>query len=287
VLSLISFKKYARRRVLRSTIFRGRKTEDVKRFIAEIEILKRLQHDHIVRFIGSYVDTKYIGLIMTPIADGDLAAYMAIATPAKFPELSTCFGCLTTALEYLHSHDICHKDIKPTNILVSNGRVLFADFGLSLDYTDASGSTTMGMADGVTPRYCAPEVARHEPRNTKSDIWCLGIVFLKMIVTLKGQAVRYMDDFFKQHGTKDVFIRLNTAAVPEFITHVSTLSQGIENKPLEWTCQMLLVAQVERPTASDLVTQITAPRIEGWSSRFCGICCVAGEDKEFSDYAGD
>jgi hypothetical protein len=83
VLSLISFREYARKRVLRSTIFRGRKKEDVTRFVAEIEILKRLKHDHVVKFVGSYTDAKYIGLIMTPIADGDLAAYLAGITTSK------------------------------------------------------------------------------------------------------------------------------------------------------------------------------------------------------------
>jgi serine/threonine protein kinase len=267
--------------VLRSTIFRGRKKEDVKRFVAEIEILKRLKHDHIVKFVGSYTDA----LIMTPIADGDLAIYMVEATSAKFPELRTFFGCLATAIDYLHSQGIRHKDIKPTNILVSNGTVLLADFGLSLDYADASGSTTMGIAYGMTPRYCVPEIAKHESRNTKSDIWCLGVVFLEMIVTLKGTKMQYMDHFFKQHGTRDVFIHLNTVALPEFIVHVAALGQSIDNTPLEWTERMLLVSQVDRPTASELATHIMTRGMKERNIRFCGICCITAEEEEFSDYS--
>jgi hypothetical protein len=287
VLSLISFKEYARKRVLRSAAFRGRKKEDVKQFIAEIEILKRLKHRHVVEFVGSYTDSKYIGLIMTPIADGDLAAYLSSATPDKYPELRTFFGCLATALEFLHSHNVRHKDIKPGNILVKDGTVLFADFGLSFDFTDATGSTTMSMVNGMTPRYCAPEVANHQPRNTMSDIWCLGVVFLEMIVTLKGESIQYMDAFLQQHGTEQAFIRLNAAALPELIAHLATLGQWADNKALEWTEPMLSVTQTLRPTAAALVSRITAPIREGENTGFCGICCVLPEEEDFSDYASD
>jgi serine/threonine protein kinase len=170
---------------------------------------------------------------------------------------------------------------------VSNGRVLFADFGLSFNYTDASGSTTEGMADGLTPRYCAPEVARHEARNTKSDIWCLGIVFLEMIMTLKGETTDYMDDFFSQHGTSDIYIRLNAAALPHFITHVATLGQRVDNLPLKWAEAMLCEAQADRPSASALATSIAAPGVEAGRGRFCGICCIAAAEDGFSDYASD
>jgi serine/threonine protein kinase len=81
---------------------RGRKKKEVEQFIAEIEILKRLKHRHVVKFVGSYTDVKYIALIMTPIADRDLTTYLASVTPAKYPELGTFFGCLATALEFLH-----------------------------------------------------------------------------------------------------------------------------------------------------------------------------------------
>jgi serine/threonine protein kinase len=76
------------------------------------------------------------------------------------------------------------------------------NFGLSLDFADASGSTTMSMVNGMTPRYCAPEVAQYEPRNAMSDIWSLGVVFMEIIVALKGSTVQFMDQFFSQHGSQ-------------------------------------------------------------------------------------
>jgi hypothetical protein len=100
VLSLISFREYARKRVPRSTIFGGRSAENVKRFIAEIEILKRLKHIHIAEFVGSYTDPKFMGLIMSPVAEMDMSTYLARATAASHKELHTFFGCLARALEF-------------------------------------------------------------------------------------------------------------------------------------------------------------------------------------------
>jgi hypothetical protein len=287
VLSLISFKEYARKRVLRSAAFRGRRKEDVTQFIAEIEIMKRLRHCHVVEFVGSYTDAKYIGLIMTPIAEGDLTSYLASVTPAKYPELRTFFGCLATGLEFLHQRNVRHKDIKPGNILVNNSQVLFTDFGLSLDFTDASGSTTMSMVNGMTPRYCAPEVANCEPRNTMSDIWSLGIVFFEMLITLKGKKTEFMDEYFRTHGSGQAFVRFNISAMPAFVAELATLDSRVDDKPSEWIELMLLEDQKLRPTASALVNQITASMTAEGVFTFCGICCAWAEEEDFSDYASD
>jgi serine/threonine protein kinase len=182
------------KRVPRSLAFRGRRMEDIKMFITEIEVLKRLSHHHIVDLIGSFMDSRYMGLIMSPVADMDLGAYLTRAT--NHPELRTFFGCLATALEYLHERKVRHKDIKPSNILVHRGNILLTDFGLSFDFSDADGSTTMSIVKDITLRYCAPEVAQYQARNTMSDIWSLGIVFMEMLAVLKGKTIQDMDDFF-------------------------------------------------------------------------------------------
>jgi serine/threonine protein kinase len=185
---------------------------------------------------------------------------------------------------FTSTHNVRHKDIKPRNILVNNGKVLFANFGLFFDFTDATGSTTMSLVNGMTPRYCSPEVANHEARNTLSDIWSLGVVFLEMVLTLKGETLQYMDDFLRQRGTEQAFIRLNTAALLELIAHLATLGQWTDEKALDWTVPMLSVIPKSRPTASALVEQI----ISQDDTNFCGICCaMPDEEEDFSDYASD
>jgi serine/threonine protein kinase len=181
----------------------------------------------------------------------------------------------------MHASKVRHKDIKPHNILVDRGNVLFADFGLSLDFTDASGSTTTGMT-AKTPRYCAPEVAEYEPRNTGSDIWSLGVVFIEMASALKGKTMQDIDEFFRQHGSQQTYIRTNMAALPRLIAMLEEIGQPSDNIVFSWTKQMLFTKYQSRLTASSLVASIT----ESQSVGFCGICCASPEEY-FSDWTDE
>jgi hypothetical protein len=286
VLSLISFKKYARKRVLRTAAFGGRNAAAQRAFIKEIEILKRLKHWHIVEFVGSYTDHKYIGVLMEPIADMDLATYLERADQSRHRELRTFFGCLSRALEFLHEQNIRHKDIKPQNVLYEAGRgVLFTDFGLALDFTEASRSTTMGMVNGMTPMYCAPEVAAEEPRSTSSDIYSLGIVFLEMIVVLKGHSIGYMRAYFEAHGSKNWLIRKNNEALDSLLAELGKTAMVSDNKVLTWIEQMLQQDQKLRPTAASLLTWCSLPDENG-IRQFSGICCLS-PDESFSEASDD
>ncbi|PMD22734.1 kinase-like protein, partial [Hyaloscypha hepaticicola] len=184
VVSLLSHEEFARKLVPRTKY--GRKNETgIKTFLAELQVLKRISHSHCVKLIGSYTDHKYVALIMSPVADYNLASYMeeSINSVDKQSLLRTFFGCLCNGLQYLHQSKIRHRDVKPENILVKGNNVLLTDFGISLDWEHMSRSTT-STDFGHSPVYCAPEVANFEPRNSSSDIWSLGCVFLEMTTTL-------------------------------------------------------------------------------------------------------
>jgi tetratricopeptide (TPR) repeat protein len=286
VLSTISFQEYALKRVSRSAVFSGRTEEDsrrraecVKQFIEEIGALKRLKHHHVVEFVGSYTDPKYMGLIMSPVADMDLSTYLARADNVRYRELRTFFGCLAQALAFLHEQKIRHKDIKPSNILVHSGNVLFTDFGLAFDFTDKDGSTTASMVNGMTPRYCAPEVANYEPRNTSSDIWSLGVVFLEMTAVLKGRTVAYMYNFLKEHGSGQAYVRTNPTGTDALIAELKETGSPADNAALVWVQDMIMLLQQLRPTAASLMASITSAGQKGDTNEaFCGICCASPDD---------
>ena len=293
VLSTISFREYALKRVSRSAVFSGRTEEHIRRrakcvkqFITEIGALKRLKHRHIVEFVGSYTDLKYMGLIMSPVADMDLSAYLAGANKARYRELRTFFGCLARALAFLHEQSIRHKDIKPSNILVHGGNVLFTNFGLAFDFTDEAGSTTVSMVNGMSPRYCAPKVANYEPRNTSSDIWSLGVVFLKMTVVLKGRTIAYMYDFLKEHGLGQAYVRTNPSGTDALVAELKETGSPTDNLALRWVQDMVMLPQKLRPTAASLMVSITGADQQGdRTESFCGICCASPDDF-LSDFDG-
>lgn len=159
VLSRLSRNEFARKRLPRGRTFE-KDRQAILNFERELETLKRLSHHHLVKYIGSYTDKRFVGILMSPVADCDLLVFLK-ATP--FPaerriELRHFYGCLASALLYLHESKIRHKDIKPSNILVHGSNILITDFGTSRDWTDLNKSTTESRLNGVTRRYAAPEV---------------------------------------------------------------------------------------------------------------------------------
>lgn len=171
-------------------------------FDNEIKIIRNLaSHHHIVHVFATYVAKREVGLILQPVADeGDLDAFLDCLREdgddeyvtersskmhqTRLAILQQAFGCLANGLAFMHRLRIRHKDIKPRNILIHQGSVLYTDFGYSLDSSQSSHSTTAGRPDFLTRRYSAPEVLEHDARNSQSDIFSLGCVFLEMLSVL-------------------------------------------------------------------------------------------------------
>ncbi|KAF2835012.1 kinase-like protein, partial [Patellaria atrata CBS 101060] len=165
----------------------------------EVQILKRLRYQpHMVHFICSYEAGNNLGILVQPAAEYNLHQYMEL-----YPELDSMysgegmfsarrtverfFGCLASALGFLHNQSIRHKDIKPQNILVHKHQIYLTDFGLALDFAQLDGSFTSGTGNAFTRRYAAPEVLLGERRDRKADIFSLGCVFLEIYTTLCHQ----------------------------------------------------------------------------------------------------
>lgn len=144
----------------------------------------------------SYTDPVHVGILMEPLAEYDMRSFLGRPCPtaADFNCIRQAFGCLCAAIIYLQEQEIRHKDIKPENILVDRSRVFITDFGLARDWTEGR-STTTGIVNALTHAYAAPEVLEQRPRNSSSDIWSLGCVFLDMVV-----GVRRVFHSLRRHG---------------------------------------------------------------------------------------
>jgi len=268
VISILSNNEYARKRIQREKVF-GRNRKSMKSYISELGILKRVDHRHIVKLIGSYTDPDFLGLVMSPVADCNLADYLSVdlMTVDKKQHLRTFFGCLTAALAYLHDVQIRHKDIKPQNILIKGDTILLTDFGLSHNSAGSTHSTTEGVT-AMSPRYCAPEVASYEPRNSSADIWSLGCVFVEMVTVLKGQEIQSMRAYFRSHSSHGQFFSNNPEATTEWLLLLSAMEPLSDNKPLQWAEDMLKHDRRLRPRARTLVEVIQSDT----STYFCGRC---------------
>jgi hypothetical protein len=98
--------------------------------------------------------------------------------PPNLAEITTITKQLAESLEYAHSRKVIHRDVKPSNILLTDkGNVVLADFGLARQVDD---TLISGEIIG-TPAYMAPEQIQGQPVDARSDIYSLGVVLYQML----------------------------------------------------------------------------------------------------------
>ena len=166
----------------------GNMTDDseLKALENEINLMRRLRHPHIVRYYGCVEDKakNTLNIFMEYVTGGTLNHY--IKKFKKLPEnmVQQWAWQIVSGVEYLHSQNIVHRDIKGDNILVTmEGVVKLADFGCSKQIDDVC-SQSHGCKTMVgTPYWMAPEVIKCEPEGygTKSDVWSVACTIVEMV----------------------------------------------------------------------------------------------------------
>lgn len=259
----------------------------VRKFAVEFSSLKRLSHHHLISVIGSYTDQKSVAFLMEPVGECNLMVYLQ--QPRAFiaertPSLRNYFGCLANAVAYLHRHRVRHRDLKPQNILVKNHTVYIADFGNALDWSKSGRDTTNDTNVPFTERYVAPEVAKRSAssKNSASDVWSLGVVFLDMITVLRGSTIKSLHEFLETHGTRHPYVWGNSQATNQWFEEIRRLNIGPEsdNEPLIWIKDMTQSSPNNRPSSAALTCQIRSAAALG---HFIGHCCALDDDTE--DYS--
>ncbi|KAH7091475.1 kinase-like domain-containing protein [Paraphoma chrysanthemicola] len=229
------------------------KAERMRVFRNEIGIIRGLEsHRHIISVHATYATKRYFGILLQPVAsEGDLEEFLTefkertheadihqllSARAAGVITILSAFGCLASGLAFMHGRRIRHKDIKPRNILVHEGRMLYTDFGYSFDSNGFTRTTTEGLHGFLTRRYSAPEVIKCEPRNSKSDVFSLGCVFLEMLSALTqwlicNEEQLYSDILESVHQQlRTINVPSQLAILPDLIT--SMMLQDQRNRPM-------------------------------------------------------
>ncbi|MGA7498779.1 MAG: serine/threonine-protein kinase, partial [Isosphaeraceae bacterium] len=121
-------------------------------------------------------------LVMQYIPGRSLQERLDASGPLEVKEILRIGTQTARALAAAHTLGVVHRDIKPANILLENcvERVKLTDFGLARAIDDVS-LTQSGIIAG-TPQYMAPEQARGEPVDARSDLFSLGAVLYAMAI---------------------------------------------------------------------------------------------------------
>jgi NIMA (never in mitosis gene a)-related kinase len=143
----------------------------------EVTILSSLNNPYIVKYYESFVENSTLHIIMEYCEKGDLSNLLKKQTLSE-AKVWKFFIQICIGLEYLHSRQILHRDIKTLNIfLAADDSVRIGDLGVAkiMNNTAAFAQTQVG-----SPYYLSPELCEEKPYNNKSDVWALGCVLYEM-----------------------------------------------------------------------------------------------------------
>lgn len=141
--------------------------------------MKKLQHPNIALLYDAIDTQRQLYLVMECVPGMSLSTYVKQRDERKLGEPEAChmFKQLISAMKYVHSKSVSHRDIKLENILIMEDETLkLIDFGFA-----ACSKEKLRIFCG-TPSYMAPEIVQKKDYyGDKSDLWACGILFYVMV----------------------------------------------------------------------------------------------------------
>lgn len=147
----------------------------------EIYLHKTMNHAHIVRLRCHFEDDANIYMVLELCEGGNLFKYLRNTGPMAEEVAGHVTRQILLAVDYLHRSGVVHRDLKLSNVLVSDSGsmdIKLCDFGLAvkLQHPDEEHFTLCG-----TPNYIAPEIAGQTAYGYPADLWAVGCLFYCMV----------------------------------------------------------------------------------------------------------
>lgn len=237
---------------------------DMERAMREAHLAASAAHHNVVSVYDLVEDDGQQWLVME-LVDGPTLRDRIVESGGLDPsELAPVLRQVAGALAAAHAHDIVHRDVKPSNILLTrDGVAKLSDFGIARGLADAS-LTQTGFVTG-SPAYLAPEVATGRPATAASDVWSLGVTAFH---ALEGR---------QPYGTEDNFLGAMYRIVheePPRLTTASDVGRLVESmlqrdpdlRPTMAQIEQALAAKVPAATTqrAPVVPDETVPSDRRW-----------------------
>eukprot|EP01063_Lacrimia_lanifica_P037268 TRINITY_DN7601_c0_g1_i1.p1 TRINITY_DN7601_c0_g1~~TRINITY_DN7601_c0_g1_i1.p1 ORF type:complete len:536 (+),score=159.12 TRINITY_DN7601_c0_g1_i1:145-1752(+) len=169
----------------------GESANKVNSIKKEIQLMKRLNHPNIVRYLGAERVKTQLHIYLEFVTGGSMASLVREYGPLTDVMTRKYSRQILEGLHYLHLNNIVHRDIKGDNLLVgTDGTVKLADFGTSKELRTLAATVT------GTACFMAPEVIKGTGHGLASDVWSLGCAVIEM---LRGKPP--FSDFENQYTT--------------------------------------------------------------------------------------
>jgi serine/threonine protein kinase len=239
--------------------------ERVKRFEQEIKILREVNHPHVIKVldVGRYTaGSRSVPFFVMEYQPRNLERETnshprGIHPDAFFP---LCLQ-MTSALIHIHAKDVSHRDLKPANILFDGTNIKIADFGIA-SLLDRSALVKSAKGKKVGPHfYMSPEQwawwkeESSEPPGKKSDIFQLGLIFIRMLTGFNPNTVHQWEKDTTRPTPRSK-MRIYDGSL------VNAISGIVE--------EMLEVEAAQRPSAEDVQDRLLNA-FRGYSSHFTAL----------------
>ena len=158
-------------------------TQNKNLVLKEIEVLKKVEHPNIVKYFNFLKEDNYVFIIMEFLEGGTLKEYINENKENISEEIAReIIKQIFNALSYLHySCDVCHRDVKPENIMFSEKNNIqslkLLDFGLSSDFFESK----LRLQNCGTLTYMAPEQISGVIYSKAVDVWSVGIILYMLL----------------------------------------------------------------------------------------------------------
>jgi serine/threonine protein kinase len=206
--------------------------------ISEINIMQKMNHPNIIKLYEYKFEGDYILLITEYCKDKDMDTWLQ--KEHSIDEIKDVIKQIVCGIEYMHSNNILHRDIKPQNILFHGNMIKICDFGFSTIIKD---SYMMLNTICGTPLFMSPELLFLKPYTMKSEIWALGVLFYMMLYKVHP--------FGRLISLDDYRIKINNMISFKPIDGMDDIIEIIKS--------MLLMKEKDRPDIKSIMKMLNIP----------------------------
>lgn len=154
-----------------------------KMFFNEAHTAGRLKHPNIIEIFDAGVDEDHCYIVMELIEGSrTLRNYCRVENLLPYKRVVEIIFICAKALDYAHSKGVIHRDIKPTNILLTReGNVKISDFSIAHVISAEAATNTLPTGFVGSPRYMSPEQVQEDSITNQTDLFSLGIVMYELL----------------------------------------------------------------------------------------------------------
>ena len=173
--------KKLKREVALKVLDKSSDNEAIQRFYLEAQAMKEMDHQNVVHVFDFGEQNGQLFIAMTYVKGISLADILDKQSKLPFEAIEIIIKQIARGLLYAHSKNIIHRDVKPSNIMITHdNRVYIMDFGISyIQEMEKEHLTKTGMTMG-TPEYMSPEQCHGDEVTIQSDIYSMGVILYEM-----------------------------------------------------------------------------------------------------------